>query len=196
MKRTIRNTLVGIAALAAAAGAQAAPERYALDPAHTFITFEVSHIGFSWMPGVFREFEGSIIFDPDDPSASRAEFTVKTASLTTFHAERDKHLRERPGLFEVAAFPEARFVSTGYERTGSGEGLLHGELTIKGRTRPVTFKVQEMAARKDPWGNFRRAFSAETEVRLTDFGITFFADNKIPVPTTARIRVAVEALRQ
>ncbi|MCS4505215.1 Protein YceI [wastewater metagenome] len=195
MKRiltTIAATLLAFGVTAA----QAAPEQYKLDTAHTFITFKTSHIGFSWMPGVFHDFSGTITYDPEDRAASSTEFTVQTESVDTFHAERNKHLRERDGLFETGEFPTAKFVSTSYEPTGPDSAKLTGELTIKGNTHTVEFKVQELAARKDPWGNFRRAFSASATINLADFGLTYFADNNIPEPKTAEINISVEALRQ
>lgn len=195
MKRiltTIAATLLAFGVTAV----QAAPEQYKLDTAHTFITFKVSHIGFSWMPGVFKDFSGTFTYDPENRAASSAEFTVQTGSLDTFHAERNQHLRERDGLFETEEFPTAKFVSTSYEPTGPDSATLTGELTIKGNTRTVEFKVQELAARKDPWGGFRRAFSATTTINLADFGLTYFADNNIPKPKTAKINVAVEGVRQ
>lgn len=195
MKRiltTIAATLLAFGVTAA----QAAPEQYKLDPGHTFITFKTSHIGFSWMPGVFHDFSGTITYDPENRAASSAEFTVQTGSVDTFHAERNKHLRERDGLFETGEFPTAKFVSTSYEPTGPDSATLTGDLTIKGNTHTVEFKVQELAARKDPWGNFRRAFSATATINLVDFGLTYFADNNIPEPKTAEINISVEALRQ
>ena len=191
-------TLTAVAALALGAGAaSAAPEQYKIDTRHTFITFKVSHIGYSWMPGIFKDFSGSLTYDPENRSNSRAEFTVQTSSLDTFDAERDKHLRtERDGLFEADDYPTATFVSTAYEPTGPDTAVLKGDLTIKGQTQPVAFEVQEMAASEDPWGNFRRAFSATTTVRILDFDLSWFQENGIPVPETAELHIAVEALRQ
>lgn len=190
-------TLTAIAALALGAGsANAAPEQYKIDTRHTFITFKVSHIGYSWMPGIFTDFSGSLTYDPENRSNSSAEFTVQTPSLDTFDAERDKHLRERDGLFETGEYPMAKFVSTAYEPTGPDTAVLKGDLTIKGETRPVEFQVKEMAASVDPWDNFRRAFSATATVPIQNFDLTWFEDNGIPVPKTADIEIAVEALRQ
>lgn len=176
--------------------AQAAPEQYKIDDGHTFITFKVSHIGYAWMPGVFHDFSGSLSYDPENRSNSKAEFTVQTASLDTFHAERNKHLRERDGLFETADYPSAKFVSTSYEPTGPDTAVLKGNLTVKGETRPVEFEVKELAASQDPWDNFRRAFSATATLPIQDFDLTWFEDNGIPLPKTADIKIAVEALRQ
>ncbi|MGD8711033.1 MAG: YceI family protein [Ectothiorhodospiraceae bacterium] len=195
MKRLV-SAIATIALTVCAGAAFAAPATYKIDPTHTFITFKTSHIGFAWIPGSFNEFEGQFKYDAEDRANSSAQFTVQTDSIDTHYATRDKHLRERDGLMEVAEFPTAKFVSTDYEPTGENTGKLKGDLTIKGETRPVTFDVKELAGREDPWGNFRRAFQATTEVSLTDFGITYFADNGMSMPETATIKVAIEGLRQ
>ena len=176
--------------LSLAAPLQAAPEKLTIDKSHTFITFKVSHIGFGWMPGIFTNFDGNISYDPENPAASNANFTVQMPSLTTFHAERDKHLKSDDYL-TADEHPTAEFISTAFEPTGEGSGKLHGDLTIKGITKPVTFEVTELAGREDPWGNFRRAFEAEGDIKLKDFDIDDFGG----AVETATIKVSMEAKR-
>lgn len=170
---------------------QAAPENLVIDKAHTFITFKVSHIGFGWMPGIFTKFDGDISYDPENPSASKVNFTVQIPSMTTFHAERDKHLKSDDYL-TADKYETAKFVSTDYAPTGENTAQLHGNLTIKGTTNPVTFTVTELAGKKDPWGNFRRAFEAEGEIKLKDFNIDDFGG----AVETATIKVSMEATRK
>lgn len=173
--------------------ASAATEQYAIDEAHTFVTFEVSHIGYAWIPGTFNDVSGTFTYDPENRSNSSAQFTVKTASFDTEHAKRDKHLRSDE-FFNVSKWPEATFRSTAYEPTGEDTAILRGDLTIKGKTNPVEFQVQELAAREDPWGNFRRAFKATTEIDMRDWNIDEYG---LPdVSQTVELRIAVEGLRQ
>lgn len=168
-------------------------EQYELDKGHTFITFEVSHIGYAWIPGTFNEFSGSFGFDPDERSNSSARFTIKTASIDTEHAKRDKHMRGED-FFDVSKYPEATFESTSYRPTGDDTAVMTGDLTIKGKTRQVEFEVRELAAREDPWGNFRRGFQATTEIDMRDFDIDQYG---LPdVSQTVELRIAVEGLRQ
>jgi polyisoprenoid-binding protein YceI len=174
--------------------AQAEPQAYEIEKSHTFIAFKISHIGYAWMPGVFKKFSGDMTYDPDNRSNSEVSFTVRTPSVDTFHSERDKHIREREGLLNTSKYPKATFESTSYEPTGADTAVLTGDLTIKGTTREVEFQVEEGKAAKDPWGNFRRAFTATGEVDLEAFGITEFKD--MDAPKTAQLEIAVEALRK
>lgn len=186
-KTALITALLG---MSLAAPLQAAPENLTIDKSHTFIMFKVSHIGFGWMPGVFTKFDGDISYDPERPAASEVNFTVQVPSLNTFHAERDKHLKSDDYL-TAGEHPTAKFVSTAFEPTGDGSGKLHGDLTIKDITKPVTFEVNELAGREDPWGNFRRAFEAEGEVKLKDFDIDDFGG----AAETVTIKVSMEATR-
>lgn len=172
---------------------QAEVEEYKLDKGHTFITYEVSHIGFAWIPGTFNEFDGSFTYDPEDRANSSVEFTVQTASLDTEHAKRDKHLRGED-FFNVSKYPTATFKSTEYKPTGDDTAVMTGDLTIKGVTKEVEFKVKESGGRVDPWENFRRAFAATAEINMDDFDIDQYG--LPPVSKTAEIRIAVEATRQ
>lgn len=186
-----RNVLPLVTLLLLAAPLNAAPEKLQIDPAHTFITFKASHIGFAWMPGLFRNFEGALTYDPDNPSNSQVEFSVEISSLATFHAERDKHLKSDDFL-DAKKHPTATFKSTAYEVTGKDSAILRGDLAIKGATRPVEFEVTELASREDPWGNFRRAWSAQTELKLADFDIDDFGG----AVETATVKIAIEATRK
>jgi len=193
MKRltTIVTTLVlGLTA----GGVQAEPQTYEVEKSHTFIAFKISHIGYAWMPGVFKEFSGELTYNPENRANSEVSFTVRTPSIDTFHSERDKHIREKQDLLHTTEYPKATFESTSYEPTGHDTAKLTGDLTIKGRTHEVTFKVEEGKAAEDPWGNFRRAFTATGEVNLKDFGITQFEG--MEAPKTAELEIAVEALRK
>ena len=179
------------AALAGLGAAQADPAAYKVDKSHTFINFKVSHIGFAWIPGSFRDFDGTLSFDAENPANSKASFTVRIASLDTSHAERDKHLKSED-FFNAAKFPTAEFASTRYEVTGENSGILHGNLTIKGITKPVEIAVKKLAARQDPWGNYRVGFEGSATIRLADFGLNHLGE----IPAEAELDIALEALRQ
>ncbi len=192
----MRNLILGViaAGLLASAGAAAADaEQYKIDAGHTFLTFEVSHIGYAWIPGTFTDVSGSFTFDPDNRSNSSAEFTIDTASIDTEHTKRDKHLRGED-FFNVSAYPQATFESTSYEPTGDNTAVMTGDLTIKGVTKEVELEVRELRAAKDPWDDFRRAFQATTRIHMDDFNIDQYG---LPeVSKTVDLKIAVEGLRQ
>ncbi|HEX6927782.1 MAG TPA: YceI family protein [Gammaproteobacteria bacterium] len=182
--------LVMSLAMTLAAPAHAKPENFQIDKGHTFVTFKVSHIGFAWIPGAFTDFSGDLVYDAEKPANSKVTFTVRIPSLTTSHAERDKHLKS-DDFFNAEEHDTARFVSTAYEPSGGNSAILRGNLTIKDITKPIEFKVTELAAKQDPWGNFRRGFEAEAELNLADYKLDYAG----AVPETATVIVSLEATR-
>jgi len=173
------------------ANAFAAPEQYKLDPTHSFIEFSISHLGFSVLKGRFNDISGSFSYDPEKPAASTVEVTVKTASIDSNHAERDKHLRNKDFL-DVEKYPQATFKSTGFEPKGD-DGVLTGDLTLHGVTKPITVDVKFVGAGKDPWGGYRRGYVGTTTIKRADFGMTY---NLGPAAETMELQFFLEGIRQ
>jgi polyisoprenoid-binding protein YceI len=115
---------------------------------------------------------------------------VKTASLWSNHAERDKHIASKDFL-DVGKFADAKFVSTAVKSTGEKTADVTGDLTLHGVTKPVTFKATFNGEGKDPWGGERAGFNAKTTLNLNDFGI------KGPGPTsqTADLDISLEGVK-
>src|SRR5690606_21116938 len=132
------SIFLSLAAFLVAVPAHAEPQQFDIDKGHTFVTFKVSHIGFAWIPGAFTDFDGDLVYDPDNRANSKVTFTVKVPSIDTWHAERDKHLQSCD-FFSADEFPTAKFVSTAYEPAGENAAILRGNLTIKDITKPVEF---------------------------------------------------------
>lgn len=172
----------------------AAAEKYVIDTegAHAFVQFRIQHLGFSWLYGRFNEFGGSFTYDEANPGASEVEVTIKTASVDSNHAERDKHLRDSDFL-DVSKYPEATFKSTSYEETGNGTATLTGDLTLHGVTKPVNIAVTKIGHGSDPWGGFRRGFEGTTTIKLADFGIT---KDLGPASQEVELTLSVEGIRQ
>ena len=164
---------------------------YKIDPAHTFVQFEISHLGFSTLAGRFNRMQGTFDWDRASPEESSIEITIETASVDTNWAERDKHLREEDFL-HVEKFPTATFKSTKY--TGdSDSGTLEGILTLHGVTRPVSLEVAAVGEGDDPWGGYRAGFDATTTLRRSDFGMEYDLG---PQAETMRFNLHVEGIRQ
>ncbi len=183
-----------IACLFVLAAGIATPADYTIDTkgAHAFIQFHIKHLGYSWLVGRFNRFEGEFSYDEAKPEDARVEVTIKTASIDSNHAERDKHLREEEFL-DVEQFPEARFVSTSYRDLGNGSGELNGELTLHGVTRPLVIAVTAIGAGDDPWGGYRRGFEGRTRFALADFGIK---RNLGPASREVHLWLGVEGIRK
>ena len=181
------STLVAV--LIVSAGALAAD--YRVDPSHSFVQFRIQHLGYSWLYGRFNHIEGEFTHDPAIPNESEIEVKIKTASIDTNHAERDKHLREDDFL-DVKRYPYANFQSTHYTGTAQ-QGTLEGELTLHGVRKPITLQVSKLGEGNDPWGGYRAGFIGKTTLRLKDFGITY---NLGPASETMELELGIEGIRK
>ena len=175
LKTTLKSvalaTLIATGGLAASLNSAAA-NSYNLDTqgAHASIQFKISHLGYSWVLARFNKFDGQLEFDESKPEAASVSITVDTASLDSNHAERDKHLRSED-FFNVSKFPTATFVSTGIKSTGDKTGILTGDLTIKGVTKPISMEVNWIGGGDDPWGYVRQGFEGSTVIPVADYGM-------------------------
>lgn len=174
--------------------AAAEVERYLIDTegAHAFVQFRIKHLGYSWLYGRFNEFGGEFTYDPEDPNNASVRVDIKTASLDSNHAERDKHLRGEDFL-DVDTYPDAGFKSTGVAMNADGTGILTGDFTLRGVTKPVRIEVQEIGSGPDPWGGYRRGFQGSTTLALKDFGIDYDLG---PASQKVEIILSVEGIRQ
>lgn len=164
---------------------------YEIDPSHTFIEFEISHLGISTLTGRFNTYSGNFNWDADNPSASSINITIQTGSIDTNWAERDKHLRGADFL-NVEEFPEATFKSTKY--TGDADrGKLDGVLTLHGVSKPITLDIERVGEGDDPWDGYRAGFKATTSIRRADFGISY---NLGPTAETMSFDLFVEGIRK
>lgn len=160
--------------------------------AHQFVTFKISHLGYSWLYGRFNDFNGSFTVDAENPENSQVTATIQTASVDSNHAERDKHLRDDDFL-DVDKYPTATFKSTNIEKTGEKTAKITGDFTLHGVTKPVTLDAKLIGYGDDPWGGYRMGLEASTTLTLADFGIT---KNLGPASETVEIIISVEGIKQ
>ena len=164
---------------------------YKVDLSHAFIQFEISHLGYSTLAGRFNDFAGTFSWDKASPEATAIEVTVKTASIDSNWAERDKHLRGEDFL-EVEKFPTAVFKSTGYTGDASA-GKMEGTLTMHGVTKPITLDVKIIGEGDDPWGGYRAGFTASTTLNRGDFGVSYDLG---PAAESMTFSLFVEGIRE
>lgn len=145
---------------------------YRIDPSHSVIGFSIRHFELSLVRGRFKDFTGTIHYDADATKSS-VEFTAKVESIDTGVTGRDNHLRTAD-FFDVAKFPEITFKSTKVEKKGNGY-LVHGDFTLKGVTKQISFPFNISGAIKDNRGNMRFGVAAETKINRRDYGITWGA---------------------
>jgi len=115
--------------------ASAAVEKYKIDTAHSSIGFSVRHL-VAKTYGRFKTYDGTIAFDPADLKTAVVNLEIDAASVTTDNEKRDEHLKT-DAFFDVEKFPKLTFKSTGVKPTNAESGVLTGDLTIRGITKPV-----------------------------------------------------------
>jgi polyisoprenoid-binding protein YceI len=187
MKKLLIALTVSAAALTATA---ANADAYKIDPTHAFINFKIQHLGYSWLNGRFNDFSGDFTWDPAKQENSTVTVTIKTESVDTNFAERNKHLRSGDFL-NVEKFPTATFKSTSFKPTASGEGELTGEFTLHGITKTITFPVHQVGEGKDPWGGYRAGFSGIASITLGQYGMDGYLGD-LPV----ELELNIEGIRQ
>ena len=178
------------------AGSQAEAAEFVLDPTHTYITFFVSHLGFSDMSGMFLKSEGTFTYDEEAKELKNARITVDTSSVFTNHDERDKHLRSADFL-NTGEFPEMTFVAKKAEKISDTEGKVTGDLTLLGVTKPITLDVTYNKAGNYPFGDghYALGFDAEGSFKRSDFGMSYGVEGDI-VGDEIKLVIGVEGIRQ
>jgi polyisoprenoid-binding protein YceI len=166
---------------------------WAIDPVHSEVSFVVRHMMVSKVRGRFDTFEGTII-TAENPLESSVTASVDLSSVNTGQEQRDAHIRSAD-FFEVEKHPLMTFASTGVRAEGD-HFLLDGDLSIKGVTQPVTFKLEVNGFGPDAYGGTRAGFSATTEINRKEFGVNF--DGPIPgvpggVAVSDKVTVTLEA---
>ncbi len=142
---------------------------YALDPTHSYVSFTARHLMVTKVRGRVPVVDGRLVID-DDPQASSVEATIDVAAVESGDPKRDEHLRSAD-FFDTENHRHATFRSTSVEDHGDGEFTLHGDLTIRGVTRPVSLHGEYLGTQDSPWGDTRIGFGAETEVSRKDWGL-------------------------
>lgn len=143
---------------------------WTIDPVHSEVSFTVRHMMVSKVRGRFDKFEGTITTAPD-PLDSSVTATVDLGSVNTGNETRDGHIRSED-FFHVEKHPTMTFRSTAISPAGDYY-LLDGELTLRGISRPVTFRLEANGFSPDPYGGLRVGFSATAEINRNDWNVSY-----------------------
>jgi len=141
-----------------------------VDVAHSKVSFTVSHMVISEVTGRFTDFDVMLAQPKDDFVGSTLTATIKTGSINTDNAGRDKHLKSAD-FFDAEKYPEMKFVSKSFEKTGKDTYKITGDLTLHGITKSVTLDTKFNGQMSDPWGNIKAGFKATGSVNRKEFGI-------------------------
>ena len=147
---------------------------YVVDPSHSRIGFVARHAMVTKVRGSFSDFTATAELDFADPSRSTASVEIAAASIDTGQPQRDEHLRTND-FFDVPSFPTWTFTSTSVEIKDGDEFVLHGDLTVKGTTRPVSIDVEHTGTATDVYGNLRAGFEGRATINRKDFGVAWNA---------------------
>jgi polyisoprenoid-binding protein YceI len=192
MRKTL--TLLAVAAtLSTGALTSALAADYAIDPTHTFATFEIGHFGASVNRGRFDKKDGKITFDRAAKTGF-VDISFDVASVNTGTAAFDKHLLSAD-ILDAAKHPKARFESTKFVFDGDKVSAVEGQLTLLGKTQPATLKANQfncfdhpMLKREVCGGDF------EATIDRTAFGVNYGVDWGFP--KNVRLVLQVEAVKQ
>jgi polyisoprenoid-binding protein YceI len=181
------------ASIAMSSSAWAESALYSIDPTHTFVTFEVDHLGISTNRGRFDKKEGTVQLDRA-AKTGRVELTIDTGSINTGTPQFNRHLQSKD-FFNAAEHPTAKFVGDRFSFDGDKITEVAGTLTLLGKTHPVVLKAKRFNCTQHPMlkrevcgGDF------ETTIQRSQWGMDYglqmgMADN-------VRLVIQVEALRQ
>jgi polyisoprenoid-binding protein YceI len=170
------RTLTAAAALAVlAAPALADAVEYSVDSSHAQILFSYDHLGYSTTYGMFSGFEGTIMFDEDEPANSSVTVSMPLSMMFTGWEQRDQHFQSAD-FFDAAANEMVSFTSTGIEVTGEDTALIAGDLSLGGVTREVVLdttlnQMGEHPMANKPW----LGFDATTTLLRSEFDAGQFA---------------------
>lgn len=186
--------LTAVALVAATPAARAA--NFEVDPSHTSVVFSVSHLGYSYTYGMFRDVKGTVEFDKATPEASKFSFTIDAASLNTMNEKRDEHLKNAD-FFNVKQFPQITFESTAVAPGKSADGKtvydVTGKLTMHGVEKEVTLPIEFLGEGASPFNDYRAGFLCQTTLKRSDFGMDFMVG---PIGDSIGVTVSFEAVRK
>jgi polyisoprenoid-binding protein YceI len=192
-KMSLIAAAAGTVLALAAQGANAQAATYAIDPTHTFVTFEIAHFGTSTNRGRFDKKEGTVQFDRAGKTG-RVEITIDTTSINSGVAPFDKHLKSAD-ILNTESNPTAKFVGDKFVFNGDKVSEVSGQLTLNGKTNPVTLKATNFNCYQSPMLK-REVCGGDFETMLTrsQFGVNYglnygFAD-------TIKLVIQVEAVKQ
>lgn len=146
--------------------------KWAIDPSHSTVTFTIRHM-MTKVRGEMQVKNGWIDAVNDELSKARVEVVLDAATINTGVEARDNHLRSADGHFDVANYPTITFKSKRIEGKDPSNFRVIGDVTIHGITKEVALSASFNGEGKDPWGNRRSGFSAETKLNRKDFNLTW-----------------------
>ena len=186
----MKKVILLFAAMLATSSLALAADTYKIDGAHSSANFTVKHMGISTVHGRFTDVSGTILFDEKAPENSSVTAVIKSASVNTDNATRDKHLNTAD-FFDTAQYPDIKFQSTSVRKAGGDKYVAVGNLTIRDVTKQVEIPFT-LAQGKSPKGDPRLGAEGSLTINRLDYNV----GSTIPamaVGTDIKIDLSVEA---
>ena len=174
----------------------ATAQAWSLDPSHTQVGFAVKHLMISNVKGRFTGVQGSVALNPKGNTT--VDVSIDATSITTGDQKRDAHLRSADFL-HVDEHPVIQFNGRRIDGNVNSKFSLHGDLSIRGVSRPVTLYVINEGRLTDPWGNERVGYTATVTISRKDFGLEWnmaLEAGGVLVGDEIRITIETELVRQ
>jgi polyisoprenoid-binding protein YceI len=185
--------LLSFSLTAAAADLSGVPSgSYTVDPTHSYINFQYSHLGLSNPTLSFDDFTIDLNLDSADPSKSMVTVSIDANSIVAGSELWKGHL-VGDEFFDTANNPDIMFQSSSIEAEGDGAFKVMGDLTIKGQSKPMILNVTINAAMDHPMsGKPVIGLAASGEIIRSDFGLGKFAPN---VSDEVALNISAELLK-
>jgi polyisoprenoid-binding protein YceI len=187
------SLLAVMAAIGFTAAAHAESATYAIDPSHTFASWEIAHFATSTNRGRFNKTSGTVTLDKAAKTGS-LDVTIDTTSLDTGTAAFTKHISSDE-MLNVAAFPTAHFVANKFVFNGDKVVEVDGNLTLMGKTNPIVLKAQNFNCYMNPMVK-REVCGGDFDATLvrSQYGVTYGLNYGFP--DAMHLVIQVEAVKQ
>ena len=173
--------------------------KWSLDPTHSEVQFKVKHLMITTVTGYFKEFNVEAETTDDQfNSIEQIIFTADVNSISTNNEQRDAHLKSAE-FFDAEQFNKIRFEGNKLEKTGDGDYKLHGNLTIKGITKPFTADVEFGGIVVDPYGQTKAGFTITDKISRKEFGLTWSAVTEagnVVVSDEIKLQAEIQLVKQ
>jgi polyisoprenoid-binding protein YceI len=172
--------------------------KWNLDPTHSEIGFKIKHLMITNVSGSFSKFTAEADTNGDDFTTATISFSANIDSISTNNEQRDGHLKSAD-FFDAASYPTMHFISSKMEKISEEEYTLHGVLTIRDVTKPVTLAIDFGGIATDPYGNVKAGFSLHGKINRKDFGLTWNAPTEtggLLVSEEVKIHAEIQLVKQ
>lgn len=189
----MRTSQTALALMLAASSAAAAPVTYAIDPSHTFPSFEADHLGISIWRGKFNRSRGTVLYDKSTGTGT-VEIVTELASID-FGLDALATWARGKDFFDVKKHPRAVFKGRLQSPVDGVPTQLAGELTMRGVTRPLTLTIHSLKCIQHPM--LKRDYcgaDASGSFNRDEFGLDAGKDYGFRM--NVDLRIQVEAIAQ